>query len=80
MPVDKGEKCFRYKNFLNPSKQNSEKAITISQSNIHCHTTTKYHLNPSMIVKFQSERDKMEKRKLTSIKQDFIKSDTSKPE
>jgi hypothetical protein len=41
---------------------------------------TKYHSSPSMIVKFQSERDKMEKRKLTYIKQDFIKYDTSKPE
>jgi hypothetical protein len=80
MPVDKGERCFEYNNFLNPSKQKSKKAITVSQSNIHCHTTTKYHLNPSMTVQFQSERDNMEKRELTSIKQDFINFDTSKPE
>jgi hypothetical protein len=80
MPVDKGEKMLQIQELLKSKQKNSEKVITVSQSNIHCNTTTKHHLNPSMTVKFQSERDKMEKRKLTSIKQDFIKSDTSKPE
>ena len=64
---------------LKYKKKSYDKAITISQSSIHCNTTTRYNLNPSMTIKFQSERDKMEKIKLYSIKQDFIRFDTSKP-
>jgi prefoldin subunit 5 len=55
-----------------------EKVITTSQSNIHSNTDTKYHLNHSMTVKIQSEREIIwQERKLTSIKQNFIKFDTS---
>ena len=32
--------------------RNSEKVITTSQSNLHCNTTTKHHLNHSMKINF----------------------------
>ena len=64
---------------LKSKLKKSEKVIIASQSNIHCNATTKYHLNHSMKVNLQSEREtRWQERKLTSIKQNLIKFDTLK--
>jgi hypothetical protein len=68
----------KIQDLLKSKIKDSKKVITTSQSNMHCNKTTKYHLNHSVTVKIQSDREiRRQERKMTSIKQNFIKSDTS---